>query len=174
MATSQPAALRLAGVRPRAWLADRGGVVLTFGVFDGLFPGQVAILEAVRERAAEIGAVSAAIVFRPLPAELTQGLRRPYLLPRDATVAAIRRLGVDQAGHLHFTRTLADLQAPDFLDLLFARLPIRELWLGARASVGRGPLGSRASVREVGARLGFDVHTFELAAPGPGGAPQGR
>jgi FAD synthase len=170
----RPTALRLAGLRPRAWLARRGGVVLTFGVFDGLLPGQVGILEAVRDRAAEIDAVPAAIVFRPLPAELTQGLRRPYLMPRDATVAAIRLLGIDQAGHLHFTRALADLQAPDFLTLLAARLPIRELWLGARASVGRGPLGSLPSVREVGARLGFEVHPFELATAGRGIEPAAR
>src|SRR2546430_442174 len=69
MGRPQPAPLRLAGMRPREWLARRGGVVLTFGVFDGLFPGQVAILEAGRERAAQVGGGPA-------------GLRRPPVGPR--------------------------------------------------------------------------------------------
>jgi FAD synthase len=138
------------------------GTVVTFGIFDGVHRGHQQLLRRLLERATEIQATAVAIVMRPRPVE-TLGLApsRPYLSSLEDTVARIREVGVDAVGILRFTRDLALAKPIEFLERLRARTRMRELWLGSRARIGRGPEGSIDSARAFGARAGFAVVTFE-------------
>jgi len=149
------------------------GTVVTFGVFDGVHRGHQQLLRRLVERAAEIQATALAIVMRPRPVD-TLGLApsRPYLTSLEDTVALIREAGVDAVGILRFTRDLALAKPIEFLERLRARTQMRELWLGSRARIGRGPEGSIDSARACGARAGFAVVTFdEVEVWGGGNQP---
>jgi FAD synthase len=149
------------GLPPRSHFSECGGAVLTFGVFDGFHGGQRAMVQQVRDRAAEIGAKSAVLVFRPRPSEaLNSALAQPYFSALDETLRLIKAIGVDYAGSLKFTRRLALTSSPDFLRAVMAHIPIRELWLGPEALVGRGPEGRLEFVADFGLQNGFSVHVF--------------
>ncbi len=151
------ARLSLKALPPPARLA-RNGTVVTFGVFDGVHRGHLETLRRMKERAQQIQATPTAIVMRPRPAE-TLGLApaRPYLTSLEETVARIRDTGIDAVGILRFNRNLALASPHQFLAKLQARTQMRELWLGARARIGRGPEGSIESATAFGAQAGFAV-----------------
>jgi len=166
--TTEAPPLKIRGLPSAATILRRGKAVITFGVFDAMHRGQQALLAQVVRSARTIGAPSAAVVFRPRPTE-TLGIAepRPYLTPADETVRLIRRLGVDYAGILRFSRQLAEMQAPEYLQRLMRRLPFRALWLGPKATVGRGPQGTPDSVRDIGRVMGFSLELFTPASPLP-------
>lgn len=155
------ARLPLFSLPPAKRLAEAGTVV-TFGVFDGVHRGHREMLRRVKERAAQLGATPVAIVMRPRPVE-TLGLApaRPYLTSLEATVGLIRETGIDVVSVLRFHRSLALANPHDFLRKLQARTRMRELWLGSRARIGRGPEGSIASAKALGAEVGFEVVSCE-------------
>jgi hypothetical protein len=155
------ARLPIQSLPPAKRLAEAGTVV-TFGVFDGVHRGHCEMLRRVKERAAQLGATPVAVVMRPRPVE-TLGLSpaRPYLTSLEATIGLIREAGIDVVSVLRFNRNLALSHPHDFLRKLQARTKMRELWLGSRARIGRGPEGSIASAKALGAEAGFEVVSCE-------------
>jgi riboflavin kinase / FMN adenylyltransferase len=143
---------------PDAKRLAEAGTVVTFGVFDGVHRGHREMLQRVKERAAQLGATPVAVVMRPRPVE-TLGLApaRPYLTSLEATIGLIRETGIDAVSVLRFNRGLALANPHDFLRKLQARTRMRELWLGSRARIGRGPEGSIASAKALGEQAGFEV-----------------
>jgi riboflavin kinase/FMN adenylyltransferase len=163
--------LSIEGIPSASALAKRGGVVLTFGIFDGVHQSHQAMLQQVLRRAKAIQASSAVVVFRPRPIEsLELSPPRPYFTAEDETVRAIEHLGIRHVGVLRFNKELTEMPAGQFLRRLVLRLPVQELWLGPDAKVGRGAEGSLPSIQRIGAELGFQVRRFsapeELATTG--------
>ncbi len=157
---SHPAieAVRVQRLPPASVLEKNGGVVLTFGVFDGVHAGHQAILRHIVLRSTTLAARSAAIVFRPRPVETIGEVHlRPYFSAQDETIQLIRATGIQHVGLISFTKQLAGMPASQFLHGLSTRVPIRELWLGSNATVGRGPEGRLENVQQIGADLGFHV-----------------
>ena len=153
--------LKIKGLPGYSHLERQGGVTLTFGAFDAMHVGQQADLRHLVSRARATGSRSAVIVFRPRPLDTVNlGPPKPYLTPRDQAVQLIRECGVDYVGVLKFTEQLTLTPAPEYLEALAARLPIRELWLPQYASVGRGPAGSLIAVAETAKDLGFPLEVF--------------
>jgi FAD synthase len=147
---------------PRAKHLAEAGTVVTFGVFDGVHRGHREMLGRVKDRAAQLGATPVVIVMRPRPVEtLGLGPARPYLTSLEATINLIRDAGIDVVSVLRFHRKLALANPHEFLRKLQARTHMRELWLGSRARIGRGPEGSIASARALGAEAGFEVVSCE-------------
>jgi FAD synthase len=85
---------------------------------------------------------------------------RPYLSSEGETTNRIRALGVEHVAILRFTRKLALCRAKAFLTSLSRRVPMRELWLGPDARVGRGPTGVPDAVAQIGEELGFRTGVF--------------
>jgi FAD synthase len=154
--------LKIRGLPPIAYFAKNGGAVMTFGVFDGVNRAHLAILRKVSARAEAVQAPSAVVVFRPRPIDAWV-IRPPekYLTAENETVHIIKSAGITHVGVLRFNRDLAATTASHFLRRLVLRIRIRELWLGARATIGRGPEGSASSVRRICEELGFKAELFE-------------
>ena len=83
--------------------------VVTIGNFDGLHRGHRSILERVRERASELGTISAAIAFDPHPLRYLAPDRAPRLIATlDQKIRLIADIGIDlllvQDFNDHFSR----------------------------------------------------------------------
>ncbi len=143
------------------------GCVATIGNFDGVHRGHQAILVRLRERAAELGLPTCAVIFEPQP--------REYFSPQTAPVRLMRlrdkveRLageGVDRVLCLAFNRRLRELSAAAFVHtVLVEGLGVRHLEVGDDFRFGCDRAGDFAFLRQAGALEGFSVEeaaTVEL------------
>jgi riboflavin kinase/FMN adenylyltransferase len=147
-------------------LSPRGSVVC-IGAFDGIHRGHQTLLEAARERARELGLVSLALSFEPLPRQYFQGRDQvPRLTSPRQRIALLSRLA-DRVGLLRFNRRMASTEAEDFVrEVLVARCGAREVWVGPGFRFGSGRRGDAALLRTMGATLGYATRELEPVLAG--------
>src|SRR3954469_214725 len=118
--------------------------VLTLGVFDGLHLGHQLIMSTLVERALALGAVPTLITFDPHPRAVLHPESAPPLLQTfDQKLEAFGVLGLEQAIVVRFTRSLAEIEAKDFLrDVVRERLQAVEVYLGRGFAFGRNREGN--------------------------------
>ncbi|WP_426169145.1 bifunctional riboflavin kinase/FAD synthetase [Sandarakinorhabdus sp. DWP1-3-1] len=141
----------------------RGGVA-ALGNFDGFHAGHQAVvgraLALARER--EVPALVAS--FDPHPARLF----KPELAPFALTMVSQRMdllaaFGIDATVMIPFTRELAALSGPDFVNQwLVRRLGLTGVVTGGDFTFGKGRSGDVAELAALGEALGF---TAEVVAP---------
>lgn len=135
------------------------GAVVTVGTFDGLHRGHQAVLDIVRQRAAELGARSVLVTFEPHPRTVI----RPEAAPRLLTTFAekktlLAKSGVDFVVFLHFTPELANLSPREFVEeILIDRLGMRHLVIGYDHRFGKGRSGDPDALRKIGTELHYGV-----------------
>ncbi|MFC4822297.1 bifunctional riboflavin kinase/FAD synthetase [Dokdonella ginsengisoli] len=140
-----------------------GGSVACVGAFDGVHLGHRALLARVRERAAARALTPLAISFEPIPREFfARGTPVPRLASAREKIEHLRSAGVSALLSLRFDAALAAMPAERFVeDVLLRRCGVRELWVGADFRFGHARRGDVALLRELGARLGFDVEVMD-------------
>ncbi|MBI2409390.1 MAG: riboflavin biosynthesis protein RibF [Gemmatimonadetes bacterium] len=148
------------------------GTVLTVGTFDGVHAGHRLVLERLAARAEATGLRSVLVTFEPHPLEIVNPANAPHLLTvGDEKIEVLAESRLDYLAVLPFTPTLAQYDAPTFVDaVLRERFGMRELLIGYDHGFGRGRSGDAHVLRELGAREGFGV---EVVPPviGPDGRP---
>ena len=135
--------------------------VVTIGAFDGLHLGHQAMLRSVITRAVELDVASAVVSFEPLPRSYFKqpGLLR--ILSVREKLALLQTSGVDHLLMLRFNQALAAMTPEAFVErVLVQRLHAVEVWIGADFRFGAKRAGSIDTLRTLGARFGFSVHTF--------------
>jgi riboflavin kinase/FMN adenylyltransferase len=133
--------------------------VATIGAFDGVHLGHRWLLEQVVDRAHHLGVRSAAITFDPHPDLVLWPERHlTYLCDRDEKESLIRSIGLDDVTVFEFTREFSMLLPEEFIDMVEAKHPLRELWIGPDFAMGRGRSGTVAALAELGRQKGFAVH----------------
>jgi riboflavin kinase/FMN adenylyltransferase len=139
--------------------APKRASVLAIGNFDGLHLGHQAILRAATERALELKAVSTALTFDPPPLKVLRPESAPSRLSTNAQrIAWCSMLGVEAAVVLPFTMELARLAPEDFVEqLLVGDLRVAAILVGENFRFGHRQAGNVKLLRELGARLGFEV-----------------
>ncbi len=135
--------------------------VVTIGAFDGLHLGHQAMLSSIVARAAELDVASAVVSFEPLPRSY---FKQPGLL-RILTVRKKLKLlqasAIDHLLMLRFNQALSAMSPEVFVErVLVERLHAVEVWIGADFRFGAKRAGSIDTLRTLGARFGFSVHTF--------------
>ncbi len=141
---------------------------LTIGNFDGVHRGHQAILEHVRQAAAQRALVPAVMTFEPHPREyFALKAQRPELAPTRISTLRDKLWGLAQGGIRQvllqpFDAALAEMSASDFIETLLVRgLRARWLLVGADFRFGNHRQGDLALLREAGARHGFEVETLQ-------------
>ncbi len=141
-----------------------GGAVAV-GVFDGLHLGHQRILERMGVRAEQAGGPRVVVSFDPHPDVV---LSRPFralapLTPLPEKRARLAALGVERFEVLPFTRELASLSPEAFVERhLVAPFSPATLVVGENFALGKGRAGDVPRLREIGARLGFEVEAVPL------------
>lgn len=135
------------------------GCVATIGNFDGVHRGHQAILARLRERAAELGLPTCAVIFEPQPREYFSPQTAPVRLMRlRDKVERLAAEGVDRVLCLAFNRRLRELSAAAFVhQVLVEGLGVRHLEVGDDFRFGCDRAGDFAFLRQAGALEGFSV-----------------
>ena len=143
---------------------ERRPSAVALGVFDGVHLGHRAILGAAVAHARATGAPALACTFEPNPLEVLQPDRAPLpITTLDERLTLIAACGVDGTIVLTFTRELAAVEPEAFVkDVLVDRLAARQVVVGFNHRFGRAARGDAALLRELGARMGFNV---DVVAP---------
>jgi riboflavin kinase/FMN adenylyltransferase len=127
------------------------------GVFDGVHRGHRAFIGRLVQEARRRDARSVLVTFQPHPAGVLRGTSPSVLCDSPERAARLAELGIDHLVVERFDATLAAQSAEDFIARLGARRRLVALVMTAASAFGRGRAGNLASMRDLGARDGFDV-----------------
>ena len=133
--------------------------VATIGAFDGMHLGHQAVLQQVKDAAAQRGVASAVILFEPQPKEyFAPHLATPRLMQLRDKVAFLQSFGIDWVVCLRFNATLAALSAEDFVQqVLVNGLQVRHVIIGDDFRFGKGRQGDFALLEKMGTQHGYSV-----------------
>ncbi len=139
---------------------DPHGSVVTVGTFDGVHRGHWQVLQETRSRAEQDGRRSVLLTFHPHPLRILRPEVAPALLTTPLEKEEIlAESGLEYAVFLPFSRTLAQFSPERFVrDVLVDRLHLRRLVIGYDHGFGKGRSGDVETLRDIGRRLGFEVH----------------
>ncbi len=143
------------------------GCVATIGNFDGVHRGHQAILQRLRERAAELQLPSCVVIFEPQPREFFAPDNAPVRLSRlRDKLELLAAVGVDRVLCLAFNRRLRELSAADFVrTVLVDGLGVQHLEVGDDFRFGCDRAGDFPFLEQAGKQFGFSVEdaiTIEL------------
>lgn len=134
---------------------DAKGCAIALGNFDGVHLGHQAVLADARAHGARLGVAT----FRPHPRRFFQPDAPPFRLQSPAQRArALQALGVEELFEIGFDAALARSTDEAFAQtVLHDALGARHVSVGADFRFGRGRMGDVASLKALGAQLGFGV-----------------
>jgi riboflavin kinase / FMN adenylyltransferase len=137
--------------------------VVALGNFDGVHRGHLQLIEQVRQRAAELGGTSAALIFEPHPPKVLRPDKAPPLLMTlDQKLEAFQRAGLQAVAIVRFTRELSRWEPEAFVEtVLLDWLRVSEVWAGANFLFGRDRAGTFTLLRALGEDRGFRAHQIE-------------
>ena len=125
-------------------VAAEASVLAMIGTFDPLSNAHFELFDVMSGAAAERGLTPLIVVLFPSPAMFVNpGSDSCFAFSAlEARIALIRQRA--NVRFLIVRMTKRDIDAPcvEFFDLLSSRVVVRELWIGARQSLGRGRQGS--------------------------------
>jgi riboflavin kinase/FMN adenylyltransferase len=139
--------------------AEARGAAIALGNFDGVHIGHQAVIASARRAAETLNAPLGVAVFEPHPRRLFQPDAPPFRLQTSAQRArALQALGVEYLYEIGFDRALSQLSDEEFArGMLSERLGVVHVSVGADFRFGRGRMGDAASLKRLGAALGFGV-----------------
>ena len=139
---------------------------VAIGNFDGVHRGHLALLERARALAAADGLTAGAVTFEPHPENVLSG-KRMSRLTGPQRKATLLRLVVDDLWVEPFTPELAQESPREFARRLLAgRLEARHVVVGDNFRFGHRRAGDVATLQELGAELGFEVHPISMQSEG--------
>lgn len=135
------------------------GTWLTIGSFDGVHLGHQALVGGMVQAAHQTGASAVVVTFYPHPARVLGRIDTPfYLTAPEKRTELLSALGVDAVVTLTFDHALASQPAAVFITRLKTSLDFRQLWAGARFTLGHHREGDVVFLQHLGKVLSYDVH----------------
>ncbi|MFO1142419.1 MAG: bifunctional riboflavin kinase/FAD synthetase [Amaricoccus sp.] len=149
--------------------SDRGAAV-AMGNFDGVHLGHQSVLALAHAAAAELAAPFGVVTFEPHPRSFFAPGAPPFrLMTADARARRLAKLGVEVLYELPFGPALAGLSPEVFAhDVLAGGLGVRHVVVGADFRFGKGRAGDVATLKALGATLGFGVTVAPLVSDSEG------
>jgi riboflavin kinase/FMN adenylyltransferase len=152
-------------------LPDRlRGAAVAIGAFDGVHRGHQAVIAEARKAADRLGVPLAVVSFAPHPRRWFQPEAAPFRLMTPAQMArALAPMGVDRLYLLPFDATMAALTDEAFArEVLRDGLGIAHAAVGFDFTYGKGRTGSAEGLRRQGEALGFGVNVVDRIDDGDG------
>ncbi|TVZ38366.1 riboflavin kinase/FMN adenylyltransferase [Alteromonadaceae bacterium 2753L.S.0a.02] len=140
-------------------LARHHGCVATIGSFDGVHRGHQQVIAQLKQFADEHQVPSLVMVFEPQPFEYFSREKAPARLMRlRDKVQTLFKHGVDRVLCLRFNRSLRNLSAAQFVDLVLVRkLGVKHLVIGDDFRFGCDRQGDYTMLQAAGERYRFGV-----------------
>ncbi|MBF0460498.1 MAG: bifunctional riboflavin kinase/FAD synthetase [Magnetococcales bacterium] len=136
------------------------GAAVTIGNFDGVHLGHQALLQTLRQWAADLGGLPTLVVtFEPHPLKLLQHGEAPERITGMRSKARwIEHSGMDGLLVLRFTHQLAGLSPEQFVrSILVEGLAVRAILVGDNFRFGAGGQGDCTTLQTFGQQCGFAV-----------------
>jgi len=152
-------------------LPDRlHGAAVAIGAFDGVHRGHQAVIAEARAAADRLGVPLAVVSFAPHPRRWFQPDAAPFRLMTAGQMArALAPMGVDRLYLLPFDATMAALTDEAFArEVLRDGLGIAHAAVGFDFTYGKGRTGSAEGLRRQGEALGFGVTVVDRVDDGAG------
>lgn len=151
--------------------AELRASVVTIGNFDGVHLGHRAVLAVAIAAARAIDATAVAVTFQPHPALVHRPDAAPeLLLGNQDRLELLADAGVDAVLLIDYDLAFAAQSPEEFVRrYLVERLAVARVVVGEDIRFGHDNAGDRATMRELGDRLGFAVdvvHDIEAAGTG--------
>jgi len=152
---------------------------LVIGNFDGVHRGHQSVLEqaVAYSRSDGVALSPRALTFDPHPAHVVGSGQPPLLTSLDDRVELMARLGIERVYVRQFDKAFAAWLPDRFATQLVAQeLQAKVVFAGENLRFGAKRTGDLALLRELGGRLGFEVHVHEVAgdARGPYSSTRAR
>ena len=138
--------------------------VITIGAYDGVHLGHQAVISHVRQRAADLGALSAVVTFDRHPASVVRPESAPMLLTApDQKMELLEATGVDAVVMVPFNEVQAAESPESFVERVFVNcLNTQLIVVGEDFHFGRHRDGNVDLLRKLGAEYDFDVEPLDL------------
>ena len=138
------------------------GIVLTFGVFDGVHVAHQMVIQSVVRRAKALGVNGVVISFDPHPAFSISGKAPSVLTTVTQKTELLKALGIDRVIVEDFNEEFSRLSPEEFVrDILIGRFHAREIVVGYDCAFGKDRAGDRWLLKELGEKYGFVVDVVE-------------
>lgn len=138
------------------------GVILTFGVFDGVHVAHQLVIGEVVSRAKALGIEGVVISFDPHPALSISGSAPSALTTAARKIELLKALGVDRVILEDFNQRLARLSPEEFVrDILIGRFHAQEVVVGYDCAFGKDRAGDKQLLKEFGKKYGFIADVVE-------------
>ena len=139
-----------------------GGVVLTFGVFDGVHVAHQIVISRVVNRARELGIHGVVVSFDPHPAFSISGEIPPILTITAKKIGLLKTLGINRVIVEDFNEQFSQLSPEEFVSgVLVDRFHAQEIVVGYDCAFGKARAGDRWLLKELGEKYGFTVDVVE-------------
>jgi riboflavin kinase/FMN adenylyltransferase len=139
------------------------GVVLTFGVFDGIHIGHQKVIGCVVDRAKALRREGVVVSFTPHPGLLICGEAPPALITVTQKIKLLKMLGIDRVVIEDFDKQFSQLSPEEFArDVLARKFDAREVVVGHDCAFGKDRAGDKWLLKELGEKYGFGV---DVVAP---------
>jgi riboflavin kinase / FMN adenylyltransferase len=144
--------------------------VITIGAYDGVHLGHRAIIDHVRRRADDLGALSVVVTFDRHPASIVRPESAPRLLTStDQKMELLALTGLDAVVVVPFDERQAAESPESFVKrVLVSCLDTQMIVVGDDFHFGRHRDGNVDLLRKLGAESGFDVEPLPLVARADG------
>lgn len=138
--------------------------VITIGAYDGVHLGHQAVISHVRQRATDLGALSAVVTFDRHPASVVRPESAPLLLTgADQKMELLEATGVDAVVVIAFDEEQAEETPESFVKRVFVDcLNTQLIVVGEDFHFGRHRDGNVDLLRKLGVEHDFDVEPLEL------------
>ena len=139
---------------------------IALGNFDGLHAGHRAVIESAREAATRLKAPLGVATFEPPPRRYFQPDAPPFrLMTARRREIALDALGVDVCHLLRFDTSMAAMTDREFCEQVIRdQVNAASVSVGFDFRFGKGRRGDAASLKRLGADLGFEVKIVEEVA----------
>ncbi|MBI4214073.1 MAG: bifunctional riboflavin kinase/FAD synthetase [Chloroflexi bacterium] len=135
---------------------------LAIGVFDGVHRGHRDLIGRMVAASVRGGLTSVCLTFDPDPDEVLHPERSPLALTSvSERLDLLKSIGVSRVDVLPFTREVASRSAHEFLSWARSEYGLKALWAGTDFALGQGRAGTIDALKDIGAALGFDVHSVQ-------------
>lgn len=138
---------------------------VTLGNFDGVHLGHQSIMKLLMDRGRALGAPTVAVTFEPHPVSVLRANQTPKrILTLEQKQEVLSAMGVDLLLIVAFTLEFSHKEPDEFVrEVLFEKLHVAELILGANFRFGRGRAGDLDTLRSSGGEYDFEVREVEPA-----------
>jgi riboflavin kinase/FMN adenylyltransferase len=134
------------------------GVVISFGVFDGVHIGHQLLIRCMLDRAKKLDLETVVITFDPHPAQSIIGKSPPLITTLSKKVEILKSLGIDKVVVEDFNEEFSQLSPEEFVrDILIGRFNAREIIVGYDCAFGKDRAGDKRILKKLGEKFGATV-----------------